>query len=272
MNFFRYFFVSLLLSVVFATSVAAMGVPSLLDREAIDVSDGQHVGMVEKLSQLFKKMLVMMGDASTVELRTLQPQTTALSNLGTSGAPQVATSPAQTTAASNIETTATPNVETTEAMMESFRLISFDGGKAGASSCLLCPKKHFAPENAFELGIWEGEHKGWHNEEGTPLPQTVWYRFPKAVTVGKFSFSSIDACCPDFSPRKFDLVGSADCATWITIQSYETEFTKESETKEWTVPAGSRKSFRCFGIRVTESGFSLWTAIKHMKMWSSDGE
>ena len=145
------------------------------------------------------------------------------------------------------------------------RLISFNGGEAGASSQ---HASDHGPDNAFQLGIWSGDYYPWANLGAADFPHTVWYRFPKPVEVGKFSFSSRDDHMVEQSPRKFDFVGSDDCETWTAIQSYETEFTKLSETKEWTIPAGSRISFRCYGVRVAESGDTTHVAIKHMQMWS----
>ena len=143
------------------------------------------------------------------------------------------------------------------------RLIEFPiGGRPGASSYA---DHDTLARNAFELGrYWESNP--WIRG-GAPLPQTVWYRFPEAVTVSEFSFSSGDDWL-EYMPRKFDFVGSDDCAAWTTIQSYETEFTRDEETKEFAIPAAKRKSFRCVGIRVTKTKSNTFAAIQHMNMWS----
>ena len=143
-------------------------------------------------------------------------------------------------------------------------LISFKDGSAGASSSLA----GHSPNQAFELGLWKSLYHPWANLNTAKFPHTVWYKFPKAIEVGKFEFSSRGRCCLEQAPLEFQFVGSNDCKTWTTIQSYQTKFTKLNEVKSWTIPASSRRVFQCYGIKVTKVSSGVYASIKHFKMWT----
>jgi len=66
---FHYFFGFFVISAALAISVAESDDPSLLEREAIDVGNEQHDGLIEKLVQLFKKMLGIIGGGTKHNIR-----------------------------------------------------------------------------------------------------------------------------------------------------------------------------------------------------------
>ena len=101
------------------------------------------------------------------------------------------------------------------------------------------------------------------------MPQTVWYQFPRQIVVAKFGFSSRDRCCLNQSPLEFQLIGSNDGKHWKIIQSYTTKFTALRQAKEWVIPTGSRSAFLFYGIRTLRTASGVYTAIKHMKMWTT---
>ena len=143
-------------------------------------------------------------------------------------------------------------------------LCDLKGGKAGASSSL----KNHGPQQAFKGGVKSGGvFLPWTNLNTFKFPHSVWYHFPELIKVGKFSFSSRKKSGLEQSPLEFQFIGSNDCKTWSSIQSYKTKFTKLDQVKTWTIPVKSRKTFRCYGIKVTKVTKGIYAAIKHFKMW-----
>ena len=110
-------------------------------------------------------------------------------------------------------------------------------------------------------------HFPWANSRTNKMPQTVWYKFSRAIKVGRFSFSSRERCCVKQSPLNFEFVASNDCETWNVLGTYETKFTVVKEQKSWTIPASSRNVYTCYGIKVLKVKSKHYAAIKHFNMW-----
>ena len=59
----------------------------------------------------------------------------------------------------------------------------------------------------------------------------------------------------NFSPTKFELVGSNDCRKWETIFRVESTFwTTADQERKWHVPEEDRKLFTCIGFKVLANG------------------
>jgi len=121
------------------------------------------------------------------------------------------------------------------------------------------------------------------------FPQTVFFLFPDAINVTKFSFRSR---AEDFikypqyadyikqSPTDFDFVASNDCLTWTTIiEKRGVTWTTFDERQEWVIPREKRSPFVCYGITVLQDGYSgrqqepdanqARGAIQDVNMWKS---
>ena len=147
-----------------------------------------------------------------------------------------------------------------------YSLISYEGGSPGATTFL----PNHEPPQAFALGQPQ-PYLPWANKDS--LPQTVWWQFPKAVVVAKFTFNSRHGGSLEQSPRKFEFVASTDGADWTVLQTYETQFTALSQQKQFLVPAGAQGPFTYYGIRTLEVTSGKFVAIERLKMWeASTGE
>merc|ERR1719431_41219 len=147
---------------------------------------------------------------------------------------------------------------------EEFILASLSGGTPGASSI---HASDFSALNAFKSS---GEP--WANRGSAKFPHTVWYNFPKAIKVAKFQFSSRVDCCVHQSITEFQLVGSNDCTSWTVIQSYNTQFNSLGQKKSWTIPDALRKSFNCYGVRVTKVASGSWAAINNLEFYTASSQ
>jgi len=147
-------------------------------------------------------------------------------------------------------------------------LVSFDGGSAGASSSL----RGHGPAQAFELDAWKGKSiYPWANLHTESFPHTVWYNFPHAIEVAQFAFSSRDDGAPAGvmqSPTEFQLLGSNDCQAWNFIGDYRTTFTSLKQEKLWTIPVERRRSYKCYGVKVTKVTSGPYAAIQHLKFYT----
>merc|ERR1719383_1056463 len=149
------------------------------------------------------------------------------------------------------------------ALTEVFTPVDYVGGAAGASSFLA----GHTPQQAFALASMKGTEYPWANLNTAKFPHTIWYKFPKAIQVAKFGFSSRYRGWLEQAPQEFQFVGSDDCTHWKTIASYKTQFTKLREEKTWTIPPEARGMYRCYGVKVTKVKSGVYTSITRMKMW-----
>ena len=99
----------------------------------------------------------------------------------------------------------------------------------------------------------------------------MYVKLPEAVTVAKFGYSSRDDRSPVEAPIVFDFVGSNNCHDWEVLGKYRTQFRHLGEEKRWMVRVKSRKSFTCFGIRVSKGPEGSVAALKNFKLWKQLG-
>merc|ERR1719209_1983063 len=168
--------------------------------------------------------------------------------------------------------------------------VSFEHGTAGATSIFEDAAKDaakFRPALAFKSQIFKSPSEADRTYPWISVgqfPQTVYFRFPDPLTITKFSFRSRAEDSTkypryinlvEFSPTKFDFVGSDDCSEWETImEARGVTWSTFDQEKLWIIPKEKQKSFACFGIRIVENGgnsFGTHGAIQGMKMWQSTG-
>ena len=142
----------------------------------------------------------------------------------------------------------------------------------------------YGPALAFKRQIFKSPRRDDHTypwiSDGQ-FPQTVYFRFPDPLTITKFSFRSRAEDSTkypefkrlvEFSPTKFDFVGSDNCSEWETIIGVrDVTWSTFDQEKLWSIPKEKQKSFACFGIRIVENGGNSPGAIQGMKMWQSTG-
>ena len=165
--------------------------------------------------------------------------------------------------------------------------VSFERGTAGATSIFKDNVAKFGPAWAFKRQIFKSKSEADRTYPWISVgqfPQTVYFRFPDPLTITKFSFRSRAEDSTkypyykwyvEFSPTKFDFVGSDDCSEWETImEARGVTWSTFDQEKLWIIPKEKQKSFACFGIRIVENGgnsFGTHGAIQGMKMWQSTG-
>jgi len=110
----------------------------------------------------------------------------------------------------------------------------------------------------------------WSNAANVKLPVIVWSKLQMNVKVARLSFASrIDRCCwLHQSPTDFELVGSNDCQSWVSIAQYHTKWSRGNQVQTWDVPKDKRKSFSCIGIRVNRVHSGPHAAIQGLRMWA----
>ena len=141
--------------------------------------------------------------------------------------------------------------------------VNLSQGEADATSVL--NDSYSGAANAFKRAFYNTKMSErsfpWISGHYRVFPATVYIKLPNAVKVSAFSFRSRPEpyhnlkWILDFSPRKFELVGSEDCADWRTIFRVEsTTWTTFDEEKMWVVPEWQQASFPCIGFKVLANG------------------
>jgi len=136
----------------------------------------------------------------------------------------------------------------------------------------------FGPAMAFKRQIFKSLNdrtSPWLSKKGPP--QTVYFRFPKALIVTKFSFRSRAENVTIYkellltqSPTAFKFVGSNDCNNWKTIMTASADWSTFDQEKEWIIPEEAQTAFICFGITILQNGDRLnQVAIQDLKMWKT---
>ena len=132
---------------------------------------------------------------------------------------------------------------------------------------------------AKQWAFWAPTSAVWHAQS---LPATIWQVFPTSEAIAKIGFYN-DESCYKTSPKKVEIVATNDCptkpceqgpeiCTWTTLLSIEDAgFTGTDQFRSWVIPAESRSSFRCHGVRVYESveGTVPGVALRGIKVWKS---
>jgi len=104
------------------------------------------------------------------------------------------------------------------------------------------------------------------NSDGKSLPQWVWFNFSKPHRLAKIGFPSH---VNEQFPKKFQVVGSSDCASWTVMLRVEiSDGTKEF--KSWEIPEENRTPFRCIGLKVEkcwERQAKKYIELHKVQMW-----
>jgi len=133
-------------------------------------------------------------------------------------------------------------------------------GSAGATST----NHNFLPDYAF-IKRKRGEIQFW-NSDGKSLPQWVWFKFLKPHRLARIGFPSHE---DEEFPKKFQVVGSSDCASWTVMLRVEiSDGTKEF--KSWDIPEENRTPFRCIGLKVEkcwEGQTAKYIELHKVQMW-----
>jgi len=157
-------------------------------------------------------------------------------------------------------------------------LVNLSQGKAKATS-VLRDNPLFGAANAFKRAFFKTKSDRSYPWISSSLPAIVYIKLPNAVKVSAFSFRSRPEPIGlsysanwvlQFSPRRFELVGSYDCVRWTSIFWVEsTTWTTFDQEKKWDVPEEERRSFPCIGFKVWATGRTATgqAAIHDARFW-----
>jgi len=130
-------------------------------------------------------------------------------------------------------------------------------GSAGATTTM---HSNFLPKYAFmnTSRVW--------NSDIRSLPQWVWFNFSKPHRLARIGFPSH---VNEQYPKKFQVVGSSDCASWSVMLRVEiSDGTREF--KSWDIPVENRTPFRCIGLKVEkcwEGQRGKYIELHKVQMW-----
>jgi len=137
------------------------------------------------------------------------------------------------------------------------------------------------PKYAFENTVtYTGQTSGdnyWESEESPNIrgmPQYVWMKFATPHRIAKLGFSSQSNM---FAPRRFDIVGSSNCAkrdgdAWkALLHVAESGFPADDfpgrMTKTWSIPQQNRREYACIGLKIESSNSETSVVLKNIQMW-----
>jgi len=139
--------------------------------------------------------------------------------------------PALAPSASAATATSTPEQTT------SLRII-MNNGTAGSSSHW----SFYSAAHAFDHGGFM-----WINKNNQ-FPALVWMRFPTSHRLAKIGFT-VNTYHPEYSPKRFSVIGSDDCSKWNTLLSVTSPGVFVSQVvKTWDIPLENRVYYACIGI------------------------
>jgi len=132
------------------------------------------------------------------------------------------------------------------------------------------------PKYAFENTVtYTGQTSGdnyW--ESDGMMPQYVWMKFATPHRIAKLGFSSQSNM---FAPRRFDIVGSSNCAkrdgdAWmVLLHVAESGFPADDfpgrMTKTWSIPQQNRREYACIGLKIESSNSETSVVLKNIQMW-----
>jgi len=138
-----------------------------------------------------------------------------------------------------------------------------NSGTAGATSFV---SSTYAPKYAFQnVGhFYESEHV-------SDWPTYIWMKFANPHRISLLGFSSAHQNW--YAPRRFDIVGSSNCAAPWTVLHHVAEagFPNDycCEFKIWLVPQQNRQAFPCIGLKVETTWNMDWPYVflKNIQMW-----
>jgi len=132
------------------------------------------------------------------------------------------------------------------------------------------------PKYAFEnTSTYTGRTSGYNYWESKGLmPQYVWMKFATPHRIAKLGFSSQSNM---FAPKRFDIVGSSNCAkrdgdAWmVLLHVAESGFPADDfpgrMTKSWSIPQQNRREYACIGLKIESSNSGTSVVLKNIQMW-----
>jgi len=132
-------------------------------------------------------------------------------------------------------------------------------GSAGSST----ESSGYAPKYAFHS---IGSHY-FHSQKG--MPQAIWFRFSKPHRLAKIGITSHQN---RYAPKRFNVVGSNDCASWtsmLTVFNSGFPDNTHEETRYWSISAQNRMAFTCIGLNVKTNPWSgyPYLLLNNIMMW-----
>jgi len=130
------------------------------------------------------------------------------------------------------------------------------------------------PKYAFEntLTYDASGYNYWLSKRG--MPQYIWMKFATPHRIAKLGFSSQSNM---FAPRRFDIVGSSNCAkrdgdAWkALLHVAESGFPADDfpgrMTKTWSIPQQNRREYACIGLKIESSNSETSVVLKNIQMW-----
>ena len=139
-----------------------------------------------------------------------------------------------------------------------------NSGTAGATSSL---GSGYGPKYAFQ-------NSGNFYESNTVSnwPTYIWMKFANPHRISQLGFSS--AYENRYAPRRFDIVGSSNCAAPWTVLHHVAEagFPNNErccDFRTWIVPQQRRQPFPCIGLKVETIWYmdNPYVLLKNIQMW-----
>ena len=150
-----------------------------------------------------------------------------------------------------------------------------NSGTAGATSVHY--RSFYSPKFAFQ--DVNGNRDYYHSlrlngRNGRNWPVYIWMKFANPHRISQLGFSSAQSNGNQYAPRRFDIVGSSNCAAPWTVLHHVAEagFPNNDqccEFKTWIVPEQKRQAFRCIGLKVESIGNmgNPYVILKNIQMW-----
>jgi len=141
-----------------------------------------------------------------------------------------------------------------------------NSGTAGATS--------FASSDRSPKYAFKNVHNYYHSRAVRNWPTYIWMKFANPHRISQLGFSSAQSNGNQYAPRRFNIVGSSNCAEpWtVLLHVAEAGFPNNGgccEFKTWKVPQEKRQAFPCIGLKIE----SIWrmdnpyVILKNIQMW-----
>ena len=140
-----------------------------------------------------------------------------------------------------------------------------NSGTAGATSVWKSSVPKYAFQNSENRGIF------YHSNRVSNWPTYIWMKFAKPHRISQLGFSSRNN---KYAPRRFDIVGSSNCADPWTVLHHVADSGYPNDGsgyifKTWIVPQQNRQAFPCIGLKV-ETVWHMqypYVLLTNIQMW-----
>ena len=108
---------------------------------------------------------------------------------------------------------------------------------------------------------------GWHYEEAA-YPMRIWYcwQSPEIVVAVGFCNSFFKKYFAT-SVKKFQIIVSDDCMTWIPFALIQKSgFKKPNQCQTWQIPTSNQAQYLCYGLQI-DGNVGTRTALRKIAMW-----